>query len=115
MIAVHLKYLKRDGKIRPHFIDVFALDHFKEFVKKHNLRNRHYICNDGTSSEIGEHWFPIFVTDEKIDFLIAMETHLIIFSLGDELSCFEKDLILYPIQLQTSVSSTCIKMKIIII
>ena len=99
--------LKRDKKIRYHFIDVFALDHFKEFVKRNSLHNGLYICNSDTSSRGGEHWFLVFVTDEKIYFFDSFGNHPEYFSIGNELYSSERDLIYFPIQLQSSTSSVC--------
>ena len=49
--------LSNDKKTRQKFIDVMALDEFKNFVKKNTLMKGLYVVNSDDSRSPGEHWF----------------------------------------------------------
>ena len=59
----------RDGKIKEKFIDVFALDQFKQFVKENTLIDGLYVCNDQISEKAGNHWFLIYSNQNDIYFV----------------------------------------------
>lgn len=62
--------LSRDPKIRHQLVDVFAMDEFKNFVFKNKfLVNGVYIINDQVSTQSGNHWILIHVTDKEINFV----------------------------------------------
>ena len=62
--------LTRVKKTKEKFIDVFALDQFKLFVKKNWLLPGLYIINDETSKENGNLWLLIFHDSNNISVFV---------------------------------------------
>ena len=102
-----LRYiLKSDSKIRARFIDVFALDEFKRFVVQNNLTDGIYVVNDEASTDIGNHWFLIFVDTACINFVDSFGKSPEFYNIKRELSNV-KPLLQNHRQIQSSTSNVC--------
>ena len=97
--------LTRDPRTRERLIDVFALDEFKDFVRKNGLINGIYVCNDQVAEKPGNHWFLIYVESNLINFIDSFAKHFSFYKIDKELSM--KPVKMLPFQLQSYLSEVC--------
>ena len=100
--------LTRDKKTKEKFIDVFALDQFKLFVKKNSLLPGLYIINDETSKENGNHWLLIFHDSNNIlVFVDSFSNDYKFYTIVKELHTLNKKIEEVPFRLQDYFSDVC--------
>ena len=100
--------LSNDKKTRQNFIDVMALDEFKNFVKKNTLMKGLYVVNSDDSRSPGEHWFLIFYDDDYLAFVDSFANSSNYYNIEKELNTANDCKIdSLPFQLQDTISDVC--------
>ena len=97
--------LTRDPKTRQQLVDVFALDEFKQYVKRIGLFNGIYVCNDQVAEKAGNHWFLIYVEDNIVNFVDSFAKEPSFYGISTELET--KVIKVLPFQLQSFFSDVC--------
>ena len=98
--------LTRDKKTKEMFIDVFAIDQFKRFVKKNSLVQGLYLINDENSKENGNHWFLIFHDKNILVFVDSFANNYKYYGLEKEVYNVNK-IEEVPFRLQDYFSDVC--------
>lgn len=102
-----LRYvMTRDSRIREKLIDVFALDQFKEFVKKNKLVEGLYVCNDQIMKMTGNHWFIIYVEKNLVNFIDSFAKDPSYCNVKNEIN-MKTEILKVPFQLQSIFSDVC--------
>ena len=97
--------LRRDRRIDQQFIDVFALNQFKEFVKQNGLIHGIYVVNDDPITKEGNHWFLVHVEKDCINFVDSFAMDPSFYNVEKELT--SKMIRMIPFQLQNYLSDVC--------
>lgn len=98
--------LTRDPRMREKLIDVFAIDQFKQFVKKNTLMDGVYVCNDQISEMPGNHWFLIYVDKRNVNFIDSFAQDPKFYSIQSEIKS-NKSIKKIDFQLQSIFSDVC--------
>lgn len=98
--------LTRDSKTREKLIDVFALDEFKDYVRRNGLDEGIYICNDQPSRQPGNHWFMIYHSNSSVTFVDSFAMDPSFYGVEGELSMYST-IERLPFQIQSNSSDVC--------
>lgn len=99
--------LSRDTKTKQCFIDVFAIDEFKDFVRKNTLLRGLYIVNSDASNSPGEHWFLIFHKEGYLSFMDSFAKSEKFYNIEEELNSVRRKIDKVPFQIQHPLSDVC--------
>ena len=102
--------LSRDKKINKSFIDVFAMDEFKEYSKRNKTisDNSVFVVNSETSMNSGEHWLLIYVKRKLVYFIDSFRKDPKFYKLENILYQIRNKIeFLNQIQLLSSFSNIC--------
>ena len=99
--------LTKDPMTRQNLRDVFAIDHFKDFVAENSLLNGIYVVNTEESYKSGSHWLLVYVTDDKVVFVDTFSRSPDYFNLSKELFSSKKPVKTLKKQIQSFTSDIC--------